>query len=277
MRDSFLGIVGVSVAAGMCLAQAPTVATYEVTFEAIWTAESHPQDFPEGPHFSPPNGGTHNADVTFWEPGGIASWGIERMAEAGRVLELQAEIEDAIVSGDAEQTFRTAGTPSPGVRTIVFSVHESHPLATVVTMLAPSPDWFVGVTGVPLLVDGQWVNELVFDLEPWDAGTDAGVTYTSPNEDITPHIPIANMAVEFPFLTGAPVGRMTFTLMFATPGGCSRADLAAPYGSMDFSDVVAFLSAFAANQDEADVAPPFDQWDFTDVTTFLVLFTQGCG
>lgn len=275
-HDPLIAGLALGALAGVAPAGAPGVARYRVTFEATWTEATHPTDFPSNPHFSPLIGGTHNAGVVFWEPGGIATWGIERMAEAGRFVELQAEIEAAMVLGDAETVIQQAGTPSPGVRTKEFTTHESHPLVTVVTMVAPSPDWFVGVHSVTLLVGGQWVEEVSFELMPYDAGTDAGVTFTSPNEDITPHIPIVEIGAQFPFNGGGPLGTMTFELLEVTPGGCSRADLAEPYGSLDFNDVVAYLSAFGADDPAADIAPPMDQLDFTDVTTFLVVYSGGC-
>lgn len=46
------------------------------------------------------------------------------------------------------------------------------------TMLGPSPDWNVGLSGEDLCTkDCGWVQKLVADLIPWDAGTDSGVTY----------------------------------------------------------------------------------------------------
>lgn len=45
-------------------------------------------------------------------------------------------------------------------------------------MLGPSPDWNVGLSGEDLCTkDCGWVQRLVTDLIPWDAGTDGGVTY----------------------------------------------------------------------------------------------------
>jgi hypothetical protein len=49
-------------------------------------------------------------------------------------------------------------------------------------MIAPSPDWFVGVAALSLYGDDGWIEELVVDLYPYDAGTDSGPSYTSPNE-----------------------------------------------------------------------------------------------
>lgn len=47
-----------------------------------------------------------------------------------------------------------------------------------VSMIDPSPDWFVGVSRLELcLENGSWVESKVLDLFPWDAGTDSGPTY----------------------------------------------------------------------------------------------------
>jgi choice-of-anchor B domain-containing protein len=54
------------------------------------------------------------------------------------------------------------------------------------------------------------------------------------------------------------------------------ADLAAPFGTLDFSDVVAFLGAFASSDSAADLAPPFGTFDFSDVVAFLASFGSGC-
>lgn len=46
------------------------------------------------------------------------------------------------------------------------------------SMLGPSPDWNVGLSGEDLCTrDCGWLQRLVTDLIPWDAGTDSGVTY----------------------------------------------------------------------------------------------------
>lgn len=46
------------------------------------------------------------------------------------------------------------------------------------TMLGPSPDWNVGISAEDLCTkECGWVQKVVQDLIPWDAGTDSGVTY----------------------------------------------------------------------------------------------------
>ncbi len=54
------------------------------------------------------------------------------------------------------------------------------------------------------------------------------------------------------------------------------ADLAEPIGVLDFSDVVAFLTAFATMDAIADLAPPVGVFDFSDVVAFLASFGGGC-
>jgi len=59
------------------------------------------------------------------------------------------------------------------------------------------------------------------------------------------------------------------------PPAC-LADLAEPFGILDFSDVVAFLAAFSASDPVADLAEPMGVFDFSDVGLFLILFAGGC-
>ncbi|MFI4897102.1 MAG: GC-type dockerin domain-anchored protein, partial [Phycisphaerales bacterium JB059] len=58
--------------------------------------------------------------------------------------------------------------------------------------------------------------------------------------------------------------------------GCSAADLAEPYGTLDFDDVLAFLVAFGSMDPVADLAPTFGTFDFDDILVFLTGFGAGC-
>ncbi|MEJ1273952.1 spondin 1 (f-spondin) extracellular matrix protein [Cricetulus griseus] len=54
-------------------------------------------------------------------------------------------------------------------------------------MMGPSPDWNVGLSAEDLCTkECGWVQKVVQDLIPWDAGTDSGVTYESPNKPTIP-------------------------------------------------------------------------------------------
>lgn len=80
-----------------------------------------------------------------------------------------------------------------------IKVTEEYPLVTLVTMIAPSPDWLVGVDSLNLYEDGAFVNEKTVVLYGYDAGTDSGTTYSSPNDPTDP--PVSIFKIEgYPFL-----------------------------------------------------------------------------
>ena len=191
--------------------ECPASATYRVTFRATWDAASHGSSppFPSGAHFSRVVGATHVEELSFWSSGGIATGGIESMAETGAVTafcnEVQAEVDGGRAGGcirGQEASFR-----SPGTVTLAFDVDEGFPFLTLVSMIAPSPDWFVGVDGIALQQGGCWTPRIETDLVGYDAGTDSGTTFAARDADVTPHQPIGPiddlpaMVREVPFAT----------------------------------------------------------------------------
>jgi hypothetical protein len=181
-----------------------------VTFTATWSAATHA--VPPDPHFSPLIGGTHNALVTFWREGTLASDGIKDMAERGRTSPLDAEIQAAISAGMAQRILRGDAIGSPATISFEFEVSAEFPLVTLVTMVAPSPDWFVGVSGSSLLDGTTWIAERTESLIPWDAGSDSGETFTSADRPTSPREPIFRILTP-PLGTGgsaAPLGTFTF-------------------------------------------------------------------
>ncbi len=194
---------------GALQARAET-AEYRVTFNATWSAETHPLQFPNNPHFSPLIGGTHDGSVVFWEEDELASIGLQRMAEWGSQTPLDLEVETAIDAGQAEFVLRDDAVPgSPGSAELDFLVSDEFSLVTLVTMIAPSPDWFLGVSGLELRPGGQWADTLTVTLWPYDAGTDSGASYGSSDQPTTPHIPISPIT-DGPLANGVPLGTFVF-------------------------------------------------------------------
>lgn len=183
---------------------------YQVTFESTWSAATHPIGFPPSPHFSGLIGGTHNDQVSFWDEGALASLGIKNMAELGGKNALTNEVNAAKTAGTADAVVSGGGIgTSPGMITKTFTVDDAFPLVTLVSMLAPSPDWFVGVSGLPLRESGAWLFEVEVPLHVYDAGTDSGPNYLSSNQPTVPPDPISeNMSG--PFATNNLVGTFTF-------------------------------------------------------------------
>ncbi len=207
-----------SAAAGDAMAE---TTEYEVRFESTWSQATHPLDFPSNPHFSGLIGGTHSDQVSFWNAGGPASLGIKNMAELGDKTALMQEVQSAITAGTADGVLSGGGIGvSPGSVSLTFDVDDAYPLVTLVSMLAPSPDWFVGVSGLSLRENGAWIPQVAVDLHVYDAGTDSGPSYASPNQPTMPPVPIFENTVG-PFATSNLVGTFTFTrtaLVDVAPG-----------------------------------------------------------
>src|SRR5688572_19766034 len=71
-------------------------ARYQVVFNATWSQQTHPTNWPSGAHWSGLVGGTHNDNVHFWRTGETASEGIRLMAERGQQATLLNEIAPAV-------------------------------------------------------------------------------------------------------------------------------------------------------------------------------------
>ena len=185
-----------------------TSARYRLTFNATWSAQTHALNFPPPAHFSGLVGAVHNNTVEFWAPGQIATDGIELMAETGDGSGVLAEVGTAVANGSAANEISGGGVEaSPGSVSIEFEVTRDHPLITVTTMVAPSPDWFVGVHGLSLIEGAEFVESLTVEANVYDSGTDSGPRYTSDNMDTQPPEPIGLLTsapIDAPFRNGLP-------------------------------------------------------------------------
>jgi hypothetical protein len=191
-----------------------SVASYAVTFSSTWSATTHPVDFPPGAHFSGLIGATHNDQIVFWREGLPASPGIQAMAELGSKSPLTDEIAAAMGAGTAQYELSGNGIrPSPGQVSLDFQISATHPLVTLVSMIAPSPDWFVGVADLPLLRNDRWVDSLTVELRGWDAGTDNGTTYAAMDAPALPHVSISPLE-DGPFRVNGQVSLLgTYTFV----------------------------------------------------------------
>lgn len=58
--------------------------------------------------------------------------------------------------------------------------------------------------------------------------------------------------------------------------GCSSADLAEPFGALNFFDLSAYLSLYNAGDPAADLASPFGTLNFFDLSAYLSVYNAGC-
>ncbi len=185
-------------------------ATYEVTFEGAWTTASTPSGVVPGAHFTTLIGAVHNGEVTFWRAGGRASPGVESVAELGATGTFRAEIQ---ASPHAVAVI-TQGVSGGGTGRATFSIDvtSDHPLVTLLSMIGPSPDWFVGISGLSLLDESVgWAPRREVDLFPYDAGTEEGDDFSLGNPDTDPQGVITSIRGVGKF-SDEPMARLTFVL-----------------------------------------------------------------
>ena len=246
-------------------------AIYELRFEGRWV---EPAPLPDNAHFTRLIGATHNAAGTLFTVGQQASQGIEGVAETGATGNLILEINASIATGDVDtEILGTDGFISPEeVNTFSFAANASHSRFSILTMIAPSPDWFVGVSDLDLLdANGNWRDEIVLDLVSYDAGTEDGVGFSLNNSATTPQLNIANLDSAEPngslFGVGS-LARLTLTLTQPAPIlGDVNCD-----GLVDFSDINPFIAVLISGvyQAKADVDQN-EVVDFSDIPPFIAI------
>ena len=189
--------------------------TYEVKFEGNWTLASTPGGVVGGAHFTTLIGGVHGSGVTFWAPGRQASAGVELVAELGSTPTFRSEVAASPHTLSVIQQGVSGG--GTGTATFNIDVTRTHPQVTLLSMIGPSPDWFVGVSGVSLL-DGanEWRQSHVVDLFPYDAGTEDGTEFTLSNPNTNPQGVITRIAGTGKF-SNVRMARLTFTRKTTPP------------------------------------------------------------
>ena len=192
-------------------------AIYRVTFEGKFTASALASgvSVPSGEHFTTLIGAVHNGSATFWSSGGTASAGVEAVAELGTTGTFQSEINAAMPDALAviEQSIASGGTATA---TVDITLTTDHPLVTLLTMIAPSPDWFAGVSGLSLrnAADDGWQPSLSVDLFPYDAGTEEGTEFSLNNAATSPQGTIASIQGTGKF-SNEPIATLAFDLLAA--------------------------------------------------------------
>ena len=189
-----------------------TSATYDITYTSTWNATDH-TSVPVNAHWSKLVGATHKTANVFLQINNLATTGIKNIAETGNNDVFNTEVTAEITNGEADQYINgpNLGTATGNILISNLVVKEEFPLLTLVSMIAPSPDWMIALNGYNLLdAVGNWKTLVNLDLFAYDAGTDSGTDYTS-NNSITNPFQSISMINGSPF-NGQKIGTLTITL-----------------------------------------------------------------
>jgi hypothetical protein len=192
---------------------------YTIVLKSSWTPARFPIEYPEagtftGPHFSGLIGAAHNPSYAIFTIGSSPTAGLEKLSEEGKHMPLDNEIRAAIQAGNAASLVES-GPLRDFKDSLVATVRvdADHPLLSLVAMIAPSPDWFTGVSNVNLRENGEWVTSRSLDLWAYDSGGDDGTTYKAADQDNNPKKP-TSQAKDLHFApkgTALAVGTLTIT------------------------------------------------------------------
>ena len=176
-------------------------AEYRLTFTGGWTLKP----LPGNAHFSPLVGATHAEADAIFAAGGLASPGVENVAELGTTGVIVSEINSGVADGSLGSLILRPGNVGPAQTVIVdFVATPEYSLVTMLSMIAPSPDWFVGLHDFDLRPDGVWLDEVTLELNSYDAGTENGSTFSLSNPATVPQsfiLPLDDVEPDGP-LTG---------------------------------------------------------------------------
>ncbi len=181
---------------------------YDVIFDVTWSNETHSGFFPDGAHVSPFVVWTHTGGNRIFKLGEKASPGIEKMAELGGTITLEQEIDTH--KGSAIGSYDVGGRVDvPATVEGTLRVSKEYPTATFVSMIAPSPDWFVMLQDIALVVDDEFIEEIQVPVALYDAGTEDGSLFTSKNPATDPQDVIASLT-DIPVEVLPAFGLVTF-------------------------------------------------------------------
>ena len=193
-------------------------ATYTIVLRSTWTKATHPFEYPTsnlvtGPHFSGIIGAAHTSSYSIFGEGTLPTKGLEVLSEMGRPSPLDEEIKAATTAGNATSMFGTGPLKDFSDSLVAtVTVDPAHPLVSLVAMIAPSPDWFLGARNVSLMENGAWVSSKVLHVNAFDSGGDDGTTYKAADIDNEPKKP-TTMATDKHFApNGTPVPVATVTI-----------------------------------------------------------------
>ena len=126
---------------------------------------------------------------------------------AGSTGTLEDEIDAQITAKKAWKLILPGGSldPEEVQSGIDVEVTENFPKVSIITMVAPSPDWFIGIDSLDMCDDGTWRESMnVTMLPPWDAGTEEGNQFSSSNAASSPHVNIFQITNDMPGAFNAP-------------------------------------------------------------------------
>merc|ERR1711892_520153 len=167
--------------AGEPTCSADSLAVYKLVLETHWSEEMFPKQYPQWrppAQWSKTVGYTHNGSISLFKTGQAVSDGVRMFVEKGDSDMLERATAGSSFLGTV---FAPSIQQGEGRTETLIFVDGNNTKLSLMTAIVPSPDWFIGLASLELCQDGDWLDYARLDASPMDAGTDNGLTFTSPN------------------------------------------------------------------------------------------------
>lgn len=163
-------------------------ADYLFTFTGLWTSPQF--TVPAGVHFTTFTGAVHNGKASLWMEEALASAGLEAVAETGGQGPLLAEVDSLLARKEAIGAVNIPAPPPAGNSSRPLHCNSDFSRISFASMIAPSPDWFIGVSNLDLYRNNTWLTDTVIHLRVYDAGTEDGDVFGYDNPATIPQQPV---------------------------------------------------------------------------------------
>jgi Spondin_N len=172
-------------------AKIDSIASYKIYITGTWAMPQH--TIPTNKHFTQFVGLIHSDSCSVYKLGSLATLGVENVAEVGNSTVLKTEMDSYISSGKALNKFFITPTGITGIDSTTILVNIKNSRISFESMIAPSPDWFVGIDSYNLIQNGKWVTDITIPVYGYDAGTEDGDVFGYANPATVPQQPISLM------------------------------------------------------------------------------------
>ncbi len=168
-----------------------STASYKIIITGKWAMPQH--TIPPTEHFTQFIGLIHSAECSVFKLGSLASKGVENVAEVGSSTVLKKEMDSLILANKALSKFFLTIPGIVGKDSTNIFVNIKNSKISFESMLAPTPDWFVGIDSYNLIQNGKWVTDITIPVYGYDAGTEDGDVFGYANPATVPQQPISLM------------------------------------------------------------------------------------
>ncbi len=180
-------------------------AKYRFTVSAKWSESTHPDAYPgASAHFTTFAGAAHNSDFVVFKTGEpLSTPGVETLVEEGSINAFKAEVEKQVSNNKVKEFLKLVefrGDDLTNSQCFEFWATTAYSNFSVISMVAPTSDWFIGLSSIALREGDTWKfdTEKTFNARVYDAGTEKDTKpFNLVNADENPKLAVSLESSKF--------------------------------------------------------------------------------